>query len=739
MKKIILSFLLVSGITIPSNATTYYLQEASLLDAIGILLGGGFQDLNNRFEWNTSPIGLGTVPTNFNNASDVFDMQGVNGILTGDWTLAGTLINSGSAATIYANDRGLAAGGIGVDVYNITFSNAQSFSDITLGSTDGGGTITYGSAGDILPGWHSELAIASDGTYTATGNITINNNLSLDAAVSTGELDLSTYTLSDGGSFAYNPDSPAQDFTLSTTNTSSAPFPEATWTAGFTANFEGSSNQYIPSGTYGNITCSGSGLRYIAASSKVEITDGLNSSRTIVLEASESSTAQLKAANANTGGGSFTKEFYLDLSSPRYYLLGTAVTGGDLTDLNDGGATMNFSDGSTGSAWRWDAENAEWAVASSTGNSATEGNYIYAGTVSGTDFLRSGSGIVDITGTGIATSDQDIGLGYHTGAGSSVTFVGGTSQSFEEGWNLIANPYLSDIDWEQITIPANMNNAYYVWNGSSYDSYVHGVGGSAGQYIASGQAFFVQATTTGITLTLASDARTTTQGKTLAKGKTSFFCELGISENLEFNRSKVIVHMNDDATTGFDGAYDAHYFHGSPSAPQIAAVTPGGLQSVAGVPREVNSVQLKFLPVAGVTQYTIDFSEVNNDFNRAAYLLDQAANTYTRMEEGGYYTFSSTGADTPSDRFSIVFQSTVGTEEISSVDLFWTITENEIIVHSTSSIQRGQLCSINGAVLTTAEEEDNELHFDRSHCPSGMYLLQFIDTDGKVRSEKLIL
>ena len=66
-----------------------------------------------------------------------------------------------------------------------------------------------------------------------------------------------------------------------------------------------------------------------------------------------------------------------------------------------------------------------------------------------------------------------------------------------DGWNMAANPYVSAIDWNSANwTKSHINNAVYIWNpdAQNFAGYVGGVSVNGGsRYIASSQAFWVQA------------------------------------------------------------------------------------------------------------------------------------------------------------------------------------------------------------------------------------------------------
>jgi hypothetical protein len=75
----------------------------------------------------------------------------------------------------------------------------------------------------------------------------------------------------------------------------------------------------------------------------------------------------------------------------------------------------------------------------------------------------------------------------------------------DDGWNLVGNPYAGTIDWDNPNwTKTSLANAIYSWSDCSgaYGSYINGIGtGGMDGIIASGEAFWVQATAGGAALT----------------------------------------------------------------------------------------------------------------------------------------------------------------------------------------------------------------------------------------------
>lgn len=101
---------------------------------------------------------------------------------------------------------------------------------------------------------------------------------------------------------------------------------------------------------------------------------------------------------------------------------------------------------------------------------------------------------------------SNFGVGPWTLSTTGTLTEGPISQTINEnngGWNLVANPYSSAIDWDLIapTLAASfISSTYYIWD-NSVDNYVtyNLVGGTLGavRYIAPFQSFFIQTATEG--------------------------------------------------------------------------------------------------------------------------------------------------------------------------------------------------------------------------------------------------
>ena len=156
-----------------------------------------------------------------------------------------------------------------------------------------------------------------------------------------------------------------------------------------------------------------------------------------------------------------------------------------------------------------------------------------------------------------------------------------TSTNANPGWNLVANPYASSIDWKKIVRSSSVENTVYRWNPASASfttRNTEGVStgdGAADDIIESGAAFFVRASATGQSLTIPQSAKTGTATTFSHYGRAPFRLDMpsertpiGVSR-LAGLRVKATGQGNPspddiyidvsraDATAGYDPQYDA--------------------------------------------------------------------------------------------------------------------------------------------------------------------------------------
>lgn len=181
----------------------------------------------------------------------------------------------------------------------------------------------------------------------------------------------------------------------------------------------------------------------------------------------------------------------------------------------------------------------------------------YVGAASLADPIRVKNGYFVYMNATACTADN-VGTIYSGNQTLPVTYTN-TGNAVADGWCLVANPYPSAIDWDASGwTKTNMANAVYIWNAAlgQYASYVGGVSANGGsRYIASGQAFFVQAAGASPQLIATESIKTTTVTTFRSDNETIPTFTLSVSGNDRYD--EVTLAWRDGTTPGYDSWADA--------------------------------------------------------------------------------------------------------------------------------------------------------------------------------------
>ena len=379
-----------------------------------------------------------------------------------------------------------------------------------------------------------------------------------------------------------------------------------------------------------------------------------------------------QVTGTGTVNGNISMQAFLDASTGRYFYLGSPFTNAVLSDFKESGAIMVSSSSSQGTAWEWDAANAEWdpAGGGNLANVATRGRgyAMYAGMNGsyGPFLIDDGdrTGTVSISGTISNDATVNVGLSYNDGQAAGVSFVGGSGVSATEGWNLVANPYAAIYDWEGQAIPADMSSAIYRFNGTNYSAYTKGAG-SASRYIAPFQAFFVQLTANNPTnLVFDRDNRAPTQPAT--RSKTAAYSIDGADLHIEGMGGNVyddlFVGFETNSTSGFDNDWDARKLLNKGITPNLYVQFGPEAYSVCRVPftgPRSFPLKLDYVQDGDVMSISADLSSLSS-FGKLT-LEDRKRNVMHDLSTD--YTFTQDNGFGP-DRFILHFsQPSIGIEE----------------------------------------------------------------------------
>ena len=187
----------------------------------------------------------------------------------------------------------------------------------------------------------------------------------------------------------------------------------------------------------------------------------------------------------------------------------------------------------------------------------------------------------------------------------SLSYTAGNNDAPEkDGWNLLANPFPSQIDWDanDYWTKTDVDDAVYIYNEDidGYANYVAGVSdpvpasGGINNIIPSSQGFFVRASSSFVELKVRENAKTSDTPSTfrgnskMDKGKV-FRIAL---DGTKFH-NETVIRIHPKATNNFDGKLDAHkMFSMNPLAANICSQMNGKNYSINSIPELTKDVKI---------------------------------------------------------------------------------------------------------------------------------------------------
>jgi hypothetical protein len=310
-----------------------------------------------------------------------------------------------------------------------------------------------------------------------------------------------------------------------------------------------------------------------------------------------------------------------------------------------------------------------------------------------TDPLPPGIGFWVYLGDGQVTSNPlmlvNTGSAVIGSTSIPITNAGTTGNA---GWNLVANPYPSTIDWNKVwAITNNSNNInpeVFTWSASGGDeSYVFGVGtGSGSQWtnglIAMGQGFYVQSLVSSASIEFTEGVKDTAfppnNASILARSASANFGKIFKLKlkgaHLDLDDQAFRIHPN--ATPLFDRGLDAEKLFKSPGYAgypgsyskytTISSKDPQGKNySIHSIPPLTQSLSIPILVQAMYTgQYTITATEFE-DIENCLLLKDKLTGTIHDLKSGPVIVTIADTTSTP--RFELMMcgdASPVGISEL---------------------------------------------------------------------------
>ena len=250
---------------------------------------------------------------------------------------------------------------------------------------------------------------------------------------------------------------------------------------------------------------------------------------------------------------------------------------------------------------------------------------------------------IDLTGTYNHAATHSIAL-TNTASGTVAS----------DGWNLVGNPYPSEIDWNAASgwTKTGLDNAIYFWDQSNsrYASFVGGIGTNGGtRYIPCMQGFYVHVTSPGAgTLAMTNSVRSSVVNRdnwrTASQDK---IIHLKTSDGT--NNDEAYVRFNDQASEDFDSQWDAYKLTNSGTMPSISTKSASNNYSINSLPDTLHHKIIPITLAANVSgNYTIDASLSGFDYMDSVVLEDRTLNVFQDLNAIPSYTASLTKGDTTS-------------------------------------------------------------------------------------------
>ena len=212
------------------------------------------------------------------------------------------------------------------------------------------------------------------------------------------------------------------------------------------------------------------------------------------------------------------------------------------------------------------------------------------------------------------------------------------------GWNLIANPYPSAIDWDKIDWEnldpdsiAGINAAVYIWDqqNSTYKEWSPILGSLN---IASGQGFFVETNAPSPRLIVSEEIKANQNPTFLRKSAPENILQILMS-NQEGLVDEIHIAQRANATNDFDGFLDAHKKKGT-------------YFNVSSFDSEGNELAINTLPLSGQLKVVLNVEGNNGDYcfefngldsfnpHRTLYLRDNYLESSIVLGDKNIYKFS---------------------------------------------------------------------------------------------------
>lgn len=470
----------------------------------------------------------------------------------------------------------------------------------------------------------------------------------------------------------------------------------------------------------------------ISAGNTLTVNGDIANNNSMVIE-SAATLLQTKAANANSGSGTYTvsREF-TPQDHLRFSMWSSPVSNEDIQDA--------FSSSNANDRYEYDADNQAWSAYATGVMNAGQGyavtptinNGVSGGFSDTKTFVGSiNNGDVSLNVTGIAASDYILLGNPYPSALNFATFAADHS-------DILPTVYYWDAS------PGNSGDAQYAsWNASGQTSAPNSNRNSPSSSTRAMQGFFVQVDPAysgggSINFTFQNDMREASGNTNAGFYKTETRERAWLNLSTDTAANQILMMFDDRATNGFDRLFDApiykaNQFHSFYSMQDTMEYSIQGLPYI--IPGRATIVPLG-IDAWHQGTYTIELDSLNNwDANNKIMLVDSLLGNQVDLNQANYqFAVSQTGAI--HNRFYLAFGSNnnVGLME-NKADQFYAYQDasENLIIRDLSGLRftNIQIFSLDGvSVFNGNLDKQNEVHsLEVNKLPRGIYILSLIDQD----------
>ena len=304
------------------------------------------------------------------------------------------------------------------------------------------------------------------------------------------------------------------------------------------------------------------------------------------------------------------------------------------------------------------------------------------------------------------------------------------------------------IDWDLVTIPENMDNAFYVYDyeNDSYASYVDDVGANGGSNkIATMQGFFVHVDQT-TTLELTNDVRTVgdnTSYMKISKNENDYLLKLILDG--EGYSDETVIRFKELSTNGFDSDYDAFKLMGSGNNLNFYTKIGPDKISINSQPFPTSSKVIPmYLEVGKTGTYTFMLNYKDEiDTNITLFIEDTKTDSLHDINKSGPLSFYFDKNES-NNRFNLRFKFNGEEEEIEEeleeekVDFKMYYFNDCIRIKGLEEFAELEIYSITGQLIKKVSINTKNALLNIKELSSGCYVLK-LNKHNEVITEKILI